>query len=377
MDFELNEIQQMLSRTVADFAGKESPVERSRRLRDDETGWETAIWKQMGELGWLAVPFAEELGGMGGGFIDSALIVEQLGRTLVPEPYVPSVVLAGTCLAQAGTESQQAEFLQPMLAGDTSLAVALSEPANRYNPTWFETAASESGGSWTLSGRKTWVLNGHAANHILVAAATPGGPGLFVVQPGQDGVTVDPFKTIDGRRAAHIELNNVAVSADHVIGTPGEDTQGLLELLGDYGAAAAVAEGVGVIQVMLDMTVEYLKTREQFGVKIGSFQALQHRAVDMFVETQLLRSASTAAMIKADDPDPVERRRAVSTAKLQLGTGGAFVSRQAIQLHGGIGVTDEHDIGLFFKRHHVLSVLFGDQEWHAARFADQPEFIPS
>jgi alkylation response protein AidB-like acyl-CoA dehydrogenase len=357
MDFELDQDQEMLARTVADFAKNESPVERFRKLRDDDIGYDPAVWQKMGELGWLGVAFPESVGGYGGSFVECALVLENLAATLVPEPYLASVVLGGMTLLRAGNPEQHARYLTPMIEGETTLALASSEAQGRYDVSAIETAATPKGEGYEISGKKVWVLNGHNADHLIVSAKAPGGVTLFVVPREDEGVSVTVAKTIDGQKAAFIELDGVKV---------GEDA--ILDRTMDYAAAAAVAEGVGLASTMLNMTVEYLGTREQFGVKIGSFQALQHRAVDMYAETELLRSISMASMVRADEEDASTRRADVSAAKYQLATGGIWVAQQSLQLHGGIGVTDEHDIGLYFKRMYALNALFGDAEHHVARF---------
>jgi alkylation response protein AidB-like acyl-CoA dehydrogenase len=376
MDFELNEDQRMLAQTVADFAKNESPVERFRKLRDDEVGYDPATWAKMGELGWLGVAFPEDVGGFGGGFVECALVLENLAATLVPEPYLASVVLGGMTLLRAGSAEQHAKYLTPMIEGETTLALAYSEPQSRYDVSKVETTAKPTDAGYALSGKKVWVLNGHNAEHLIVSARAPGGVTLFVVPRNASGVGVQLAKTIDGQKAALIELDSVAVPGDARLGEEGSGAA-VLERTMDYAAAAAVAEGVGLATTMLHMTVDYLGTREQFGVKIGSFQALQHRAVDMYAETELLRSISMASMLRADEDDASTRRSDISAAKQQLATGGIWVAQQSLQLHGGIGVTDEHDIGLYFKRMYALNALFGDSAHHVARFADTSEFLPA
>lgn len=366
MNFDLEDDQKMLAKTALDFAKKESPVERFRRLRDaDGAGWEKAIWKQMGELGWLAVPFPESVGGFGGSFVDCALVLEQLGKTLVPEPYLASVVLGGMALLKGGNAEQHAAYLSPMLEGDTSLALAHAESTNRFAPNRAECTATAAGDSFKLQGEKTFVLNGHAADHLVVSAVLDDALALFVVDGAGEGVQRDTVRMIDGHRGARIRFSNAPVLAK-LDAMPAEQ---VLAYVMDCAATGAVAEGLGIAQSMLNLTTEYLKTREQFGRKIGSFQALQHRAVDMFVEVELLRSIGSEAMVRVDEDDAAERTRSVSAAKHQLCTGATFVSRQAVQLHGGIGVTDEADIGLFFKRMHALTVIGGDEAYHADRFA--------
>ncbi len=371
MDFDLNEDQKMLATTVASFAKQTSPVERARKLRDDERGWEPAVWKQMGELGWLSVPFPESVGGFGGSFVDVAVVLEKLGSTLVPEPFLPSVVLGGMAILRAGDEAQQKRFLTPMIEGETSLALAYAERASRHDVEAIATTAEKSGEGYRISGEKVFVLNGHAADHIVVSAKLEGALALFVVDREGAGVTVTPIKTIDGRHAAMIRFDGAEVAADRLLAGDGAEA---LERVMDYGAAAACAEGLGVVTVLLEMTTQYLREREQFDVPIGSFQALQHRAVDMFVEQQLCVAMNALAAVRADEDDPAIRRPDVSAAKAHLSTGGKYVAQQAIQLHGGIGITDEHDVGLFFKRLYALNALFGDNEHHVERFMREPGF---
>ena len=382
MNFELSDEQRLLVETVASFVKKQSPITRFRALRDDPAGWSRDVWRQMGELGWLAMPFPESVGGLGGSFVDAMLILEQLGTVLAPEPFIPALVSA-TAILRAGSEEQAARWITPMLAGETSLALAAGEAHSRHDVGDVRTRAEPSGSGgearWTLTGEKRWVLNGHAADAIVVSALAAGRGGdparieLFVVDRDAPGLHVQPVKTMDGQRAAMLRLDGVVVGEDRRLGAAGGG-RAALEAAMDAGAAAACAEGVGVISTALAMTVDYLKTREQFGVKIGTFQALQHRAVDMFVEVELCRSMAILAALKVDDADEDERRSAISAAKVQLAVGGKLVTQQAIQLHGGIGVTDEHDIGLYFKRMHALNALFGDEEHHVARFAALPTF---
>jgi alkylation response protein AidB-like acyl-CoA dehydrogenase len=378
MNFELTDDQKMLVDTVQSFVRKDSPVERLRKLRKSEIGWDKAVWKQMGELGWLGVMFPESVGGAGMSFVEAGLILEQLGTTLVPEPY-NALVAAGSALLHAGTSEQQQRFLAPAISGDESLALAYVEKQSRHDVSNVATRAEKSGSGFRLSGANRWIVNGHAADHLVISARTGGteverkGVGLFVVDPGMKGVEITKVDCMDSNRAALLELDGVEVGADRVLGDPGSGLD-TLELAVDYGAAAACAEGSGVCQRVLSMTRNYLTERKQFGVAIGTFQALQHRAVDMFVETELAKGTAILAMLKVSSSDAVERQRAISAAKVQLCVSGGFVTRQGTQLHGGIGVTDEHDVGLYFKRMHVLGTLFGDEPYHVQRFASLPTF---
>jgi alkylation response protein AidB-like acyl-CoA dehydrogenase len=366
MNFDLTEDQQLLVETAASFVKKQSPVSRFRGLRTDPLGWSRDVWRKFGEFGWLGAAFPEAVGGAGGSFVDAMLILEQLGRALVPEP-LGVALAAGRAILRAGDAEQKRRWLEPMCAGRAALALAYVEPSTRY-ATDAQLRAERDGGGWRLSGTKRFVLEGHAADAIVVSARSENGLSLFVVDRETPGLTVQSVTTMDGHHAAMLAFERAAVGGDRLLGAEGGGAGALEEAI-DVGAAAACAEGVGIVRAVLGMTTEYLRTREQFGVKIGTFQALQHRAVDMFVETELCRSTAILAGIKVDDPDAAERERAVSAAKVQLATGGKLVTQQAIQLHGGIGITDEHDVGLYFKRMHVLNSIFGDEEHHLRRFA--------
>jgi alkylation response protein AidB-like acyl-CoA dehydrogenase len=373
MDFELSPEQKMLRDTVRSFAKQKSPVERFRKLRDEQQSWDPSIWRHMGELGWLSLPFPEAIGGFGGDFVDVAVLVEGLGKTLVPEPYIASVVLAGMALLHAGSSEQHERWLAPMIDGGTSLALAHDERRSRYSIDDIETTATPDGDGFTLRGEKTFVLNGHLADHIVVSAKTSEGLGLFMVERTDPGVEVTTLRTMDGHGAALIRLDAV-IPTERRLGADERDVSAVVARAHDFAAAAACAEMVGLCQTVLDATLRHLKEREQFGVAIGSFQVLQHYAVDMFVQMQLVQSMSTLASVKATDEDFVERARAISAAKAHVSRSSRFIAQQAIQLHGGIGITDEHDVGLFFKRIHALNTSFGDEDHHVRRFAALPTF---
>lgn len=378
MDFELSEDQRLLVDSVQSFVKKDSPIERMRRLRDHEVGWEKSAWKQMAELGWLGVLFPESVGGSQLSFVEAGLIIEQLGTALVPEP-ITALVTAGVPVWKLGSAEQHERFLTPAVAGDTSLALAYLELDGRFDARHVATRADKTPSGYRLSGSKRWVQNGHAADHLVVSARTSGSPGdaagvsLFVLDAGQPGLRRTTVKQMDGKKSAMLELEGVEVGAERLLGEAGGALPAL-ELALDYGAAATCTEGAGIMQTVLVMTRNYLTERRQFGVAIGSFQALQHRAVDMFVETELAKSTAILAMLDVEAQDVAVRQRSVSIAKAQLAESGGFVVRQGTQLHGGIGVTDEHDVGLYFKRMHVLSTLFGDAHFHTRRFASLPSF---
>jgi alkylation response protein AidB-like acyl-CoA dehydrogenase len=379
MNFELTEEQKMMVDAVKRFVDKDSPVTRFRELRGSRSGWEPKVWKAMADNGWLAVSFPEGQGGYGGNFVDTALILEQLGRGLVPEPYIASVVLAGGLLSRLGTEAQVQAFLAPMLEGATSLAFAYAERQGRYEPNDCETTAAKSASGWTLRGEKVWVLNGHQADTIVVVARTSGssrdagGLSLFVVDGDAPGLTRIRVPGMDGHSTGLLRFDGVEVGADRLLGAEG-GALAEVEWALDRGAAAACAESQGGLQTLLTLTVEYLKQRKQFGKPIGSFQALQHRAADMFAEVELCKGMMILAAIQADAADESARKSAISAAKVQLQQGGWYVQENAVQLFGGIAITDEQDVGLYFKRIRVMQGLFGDADWHLGRYASLPGF---
>ena len=368
----------MIVDSVVQFVKSESGPERFRAMRSTEQGWAPDIWQKMADYGWLGLGISEENDGLGGSFVDLALVLEQLGIGLVPEPFIPSVVLCGSILDRWGTPDQVNELLKPMIDGELSLSLAYAERQSRYELNDCKTQALQTPNGWTISGEKAWVLNGHAADHLLVAARTSGeqldseGISLFAVSANIPGVERTTVNTMDGQKAAFIEFRDVAVNQAAMVGSAGQGLP-ILEWVIDRGAAAACAEGQGHLQAMLNLTLEHLKQREQFGVKIGTFQALQHKAADMFAETELCRGMMLLAALNVD-ADAELRKREISSAKAHLTSSGWFVQENAIQLHGGIGVTDEQDVGLFFKRLRVLQGLFGDEEYHINRFQSQEHF---
>jgi alkylation response protein AidB-like acyl-CoA dehydrogenase len=379
MNFDLSKEQQMIQGAVARFVKEESGVERFREMRDTEQGWDPAVWKEMGDYGWLGIALPEEYGGIGGTFVDMAVILEQLGRGLVPEPFLASIVLAGGLIDRLGSEEQKQALLPPLIEGDSSMALAYAERQSRYELADCLTTAERTDAGWKLDGEKVWVLNGHAADHILVVARTAGGQldreglSVFVVPGDAAGMERVVVPGMDGHKTAIVRLSGVEIGSDALLGDAGSALPHL-EWAVDRGAAAACAEGQGHVQEMFERTVEYLKEREQFGSKIGSFQALQHRAAEMFAETEICKGTMILAALRADSDDADERSAEISAAKLQLSDGGWFVQKYAIQLHGGVGCTDEQDVGLYFKRLRVLNGLFGDADYHVGRYQSRASF---
>lgn len=374
MDFSLSEEQQLLKDSVDRFVRENYELEQRRKLVASDDGFSREHWKTMAELGWLGVALPEEFGGIEGGAVETMVIAEAIGAGLVVEPYLPCVVLAGGMLLDAGSEAQKQELLPKLSEGELMLAVAYAERQSRFDLHDVEFAAAKDGDGWVLNGHKGVVLNGPAADLLIVSARTSGGSRdedgitLFLVDAGADGVSRRNYPTVDGLRASEVTCENVRVGADRVLGEVGKG-YAVLERGVERAIAAICAEAVGAMQVLLDSTNEYLKQRKQFGVPLSKFQVLQHRMVDMFMETEQARSMALMATLKVDSEDAGERRKAIAAAKVQIGKSGRFVGQQAVQLHGGMGMTDELHIGHYFKRLTMIDTMFGNQDYHLKRFA--------
>jgi pimeloyl-CoA dehydrogenase small subunit len=376
MDFDLSDEQRLLKDQVTGLIEKEYAFEQRKAYAREPLGYSQARWAQFAELGLLALPFAEVQGGIGGTPVETMIVMEAFGRGLVLEPYLATVVLGGGLLRFAGSAAR-VDAMVPAIAGGTlRLAFAHTERQSRYDVADIAvTAKPEPGGGFVLSGQKGIVLHGDSADRLIVSARSAGGQrerdgiSLFLVDPKADGVAVQGYPTIDGLRAAEIALRDVRLGPDALLG-PRDHALPLIERAVDLAIAALAAEAVGAMSVMHELTVEYLKTRKQFGVAIGSFQALQHRAVDMLVALEQARSMAMLATMMAEALDTAERRRSIAAAKVQIGLSGRFVGQQAIQLHGGIGMTDEYKVGSYFKRVTMIDTLFGDADHHLAAVAD-------
>jgi pimeloyl-CoA dehydrogenase small subunit len=374
MDFELSEEQSILkdslSRLLADNYGFE---QRAKYMATPE-GWSTEMWGKYAEMGLMALPFAEEDGGIGGGPVETMIVMEALGGALVLEPYFPTVVLGGGFLRFGGNDALRAELGPQVANGSLKLAFAHTERNSRYDLSQMETQAKKDGSGWRLSGAKGVVIGGDSADRLIVTARTGGGTGdekgvgLFLVDAKADGVSRRGYPMQDGQRAAEVTLENVAVPAEAVFGDP-EDGLPLARRVVDQGIAALSAEAVGVMAAMQALTVDYMKVRKQFGVPIGSFQVLQHMAVDMFVATEQARSIATFATMMADSEDDAERVRAMHAAKAEIGRGGTLVGQNAVQIHGGVGMTMEYAVGHYFKRMTMIDLIFGDSSYHLGKLA--------
>jgi alkylation response protein AidB-like acyl-CoA dehydrogenase len=369
MDFKLSEEQQMLQDTVARLVRDTYGFEQREQFSRTETGFSPAFWQQLGELGLTAVPFAEEFGGFGGNGVDVMLVTQELGRGLCLEPYLHSVIFAGGLLSELGNASQRSELLPPVASGELQLAVAVDEPTSHYQLHDVRTRAEARDGGWLLNGRKSVVVGGHSAGLILVSARTAGtdrdetGISLFLLDPSTPGVRRRAYPTQDGRKACELYLDNVVVSGAALLGEVGQALTALRYQQG-RAIAAQCAEAVGSMQAVCDLTLDYLKTRQQFGQVIGKFQALQHRMVDMRIELDLATSMVIRSACVANDPDSEERSRTLAAAKFLIVRAARFIADQGIQLHGGIGLTWEYVLSHHAKHLLMFSHQFGDDDHH-------------
>ena len=367
MDFALTEEQQLFSDALRKMLEAEYSQSQRQAALDSETGYSETAWSQMAEMGLMALPFPEAAGGLGGSASDTLIAAIEFGRALSVEPFVASVVLGGGAVRLAGSAEQQDALLPGVISGERKLAAAFLEPQSRHDLSDVECTAEASGDGYQLSGRKAVVLGGDCADTFIVSAKTDKGISLFAVDAGADGVDVRGYKLVDGRGAAEVEFDGVPVAADALIGEEGGALP-VIEHVADLGAAALCGEAIGAIEMINEMTLEYLKTRQQFGRPIGSFQALQHRAVDLFLEYEHAKSLVFVAAMSADDANADTRGQAISAAKSYIGTRGREIAKEAVQLHGGIGVTGEYQLGDFVKRVLTADMLFGDADHHLERF---------
>jgi alkylation response protein AidB-like acyl-CoA dehydrogenase len=370
----LNDDQVMLQDAAKGFVTEKAPVAALRKIRDGKVadGFDRDLWRQMAEMGWTGVLVPEDQGGLGFGFVGAGVICEEMGRTLTASPFLSTAMMAATALSRAGTPAQRQRWLPAIVAGEAIIATAVDE-GRRHDPAGTAMAAERSGNGFRLSGRKTYVVDGHAADAILVAARTAGAVGekegvsLFLVDPKAGGLASERLSTLDSRGAAELTFDGVQVTADDVVGEV-DGGFGLLEIVLGAGRAGLAAELSGNAQESLARTVDYLKERKQFGKTIGAFQALQHRAAHLFCEVELAKSAVLSAL-QALDTDAEKASLAVSVAKSKASAVARLAAQEAVQMHGGIGMTDAIDIGLFMKRMQVASSLYGDADFHADRVA--------
>lgn len=376
MDFDLNDEQRMLRDSVEKLMERTYDFESRQRYQGEADGFSRDSWMRLGELGLLGLPFDEEDGGFGGGPVETMIVMEALGRALALEPYLSGIVMAGALLRHAASAAQRAELVPAIMEGTLIISVAHAEPQARYNLHDVATTAQREGNGYILSGRKCLVLHGDSANKLLVSARLSGdqtdraGIGLFLADPTAQGVTCQAYRTQDGLHAAEISFDNVHVPDTALIA---ETAGPAIDAAFDEVTAAVCAEAVGAMDEALNMTVEYLQTRTQFRVPLGSFQALQHRAADMYIALEQARSMAIFAAMNLTGPAP-RRRDAVYAAKVQINESARLIGEQAVQLHGGIGMTAEYKLGHLFKRLTMISRMFADTDHCLDHLMQSTEF---
>jgi len=372
MDFDLSEEQRLLKESVDGLLKSSYDFDARKKYGAEKGGWSKSVWNKLAEQGLLGLPFSEDDGGFGAGAVETMIVMEALGKALLLEPYLATVVIGGGFLRRGGSAEQKAAYIPDIIEGSKTFAFAQLEKNSRYDLSDVSTSAKKKGDGWVIDGEKFVVLNGETADTLIVTARTKGGQrdadgiGVFLVPGNAKGIARKGYPTQDGLHAADITFTGVEVGADAAIGDP-ENGLPLIERVVDDARIALCAEAVGAMDESLKSTVEYLKTRTQFGVPIGSFQVLQHRAADMFVAVEQARSMSMFATMASDFDDASERATAVAAAKVQIGKSAKFVGQQSIQLHGGIGMTEEAKIGHYFKRLTMIENTFGDTDYHLRR----------
>jgi len=378
MDFEPSDDQRLLLESVSRMLGDNYSFAQRKTYLAAAEGYSTAMWSQFAELGLLGLPFAEEYGGFGGGPQEIMLVMQAFGRVLVLEPFFPTVVLGGTAIQLGGTAEQKQALLPKIADGSLKLAFAHGERQARYDLNDVVTTARRDGDGWILDGSKTVVSHGEAADKIVVSARTSGerydtgGITLFLVDTGTQGVARRGYVTRDETRAADVSLSNVRVPGADVLGPVGGG-YALIERIVDAGIAATAAETVGAMEAMNEMTLEYSKTRGQFGQPIGTYQVVQHRLADMFMTQEQGRSMAMLATMTLDLEPGAQRSHDMAMAKVGVGQAGRYVSQSAVQMHGGIGMTEEYAVGHYFRRCMVIERLFGDPAYYLQRLADEVE----
>lgn len=373
MDLTLSDEQRLLRESVDRFVGTTYTADHRRKTAAEPNGFSAATWKQFADLGWLALPIAEEHGGLGGGATEVGILMEAFGRGLVSEPYLSTVVIGAGLIAACGSETQKAALLPKVAEGALYLAFAHAERASRFDLTKVETTATKAASGWRLNGHKIAVLDGQAAGQIIVSARLVSANGssgklvLFLVPASTSGITLRDYQRLGGGRACSLDLRDVQLPTDALLGD-GSDALPAIEAVVDRAMAALGSEAVGIMQTLLDTTLEYTKIRKQFGRPLSANQVIRHRLADMAMQCDEARSMALRAALMAD-AEPVARGRAASGAKAKIGRCARFVAEQSIQLHGGMGVTEELDIGLYFKRLLAFDTLFGGSAHHYRRHA--------
>ena len=372
MHFELSEEQTLLENMVTSFVRDDYNWETREKIVKTEEGWKPENWSKFAELGLLSVPFSENHGGLGGTAVDSMIVMEQFGKGLVVEPFMPSILLSGNLISKLASEKQANEMIPKIMEGESRYVFGYAEPQSRFDLSDVKTSAVKNGDSYTLNGFKSVVFGASMATHIILAARTSGdqrsqdGITLFIADIKSDGITLQTYPTIDEYRASEVVIENLKVTSDMILGEVDKAYESIEEAI-DLATIAACSEAVGVLQILKDSTIDYCKQRKQFGQPISKNQAIQHKLVDMMIEYEQAKSILYAA-VTADLSDPTERKKSVSAAKARIGQSIKFVGETAIQLHGGMGMVDEYMISHYFKRATMLGVLFGNVDFHLKRF---------
>ena len=375
MEFNYSEEQLALQDTLQRFISRDYDFDKRRAFSNSALGFSAAAWSQYADLGLLALPFPEDFGGLGGNGVDIMLVMEQFGHGLLLEPYLSTVVTCGGLIRDAASDALKTKLLSQIAEGKLKLSLAAYEASGRYDLSYVAATAQESGGSWRLSGRKTVVLDGASADYFLVSARSGGktadrdGVSLFLVPRDAKGLTVAAYPTQSGARAADLLLENVTIGADAMIGAAGKALP-IIERAVDRANAALCAEAVGIINALNQATLNYLKTRKQFGVAIGTFQALKHKMADMLIAAEQSRSMAIIAAVHMDSEDAAERHRNIAAAKAYIGQSGRLVGQHAVQMHGGMGVVDELNVSHYFKRLTMIDLTFGDADYQLAAFSE-------
>ena len=373
MDFQPSDDQRLLIESIGRMLADNYSFAQRKTYLAEPLGFSAAMWSKFAEMGLLGLPFAEEYGGYGGGAQEVMLAMQEFGRVLVLEPFLATVILCGTAIQTAGTDAQKKALLPAIAEGSLKMAFAHTERQARYDLTDVVTSAKQSGGGWVLDGSKTVVQHGEAADKLIVSARTSGdrydedGITLFIVDTNAAGVARRGYATRDETRAADISLSN---APGEVLDEVGKGLA-IIEKIVEAGIAATAAETVGAMEAMNEMTLEYSKTRVQFGQPIGTYQVVQHRMSDMFMTQETGRSMAMLATMSLDNDDPVERRHDFALAKVGVGQAGRYVSQSAVQMHGGIGMTEEYAVGHYFRRCMVIERLFGDSAYYLQRLANE------
>ena len=373
MDFSFNEEQTMIRNQVAQFIKRDYDWDKRQSFVLTELGFSKDSWSTFAELGWLGISISEESGGFGGSAVETMILMEEFGKGLVVEPYLETVVLCANLIDSCGNDKQKKEVLEKVIAGNLYLALAFVEPQSRFNLSDVTTEAIQKGDSYILNGFKSVVMNGPSADMLIVSARTSEnqndekGISLFLIDSKSSGISKRDYPTVDGRRASEITLENVKINSKCLLG---QKDNGFINLDNaiDIATLAICAEAVGAMEVLYKTTVEYTKTRKQFGQAIGKFQVLQHRMVDMFMEYEQSKSLLYMATIKNVEKS-ADSKKSISGLKYQIGKASKFIGQQSIQLHGGMGVTDELNVGHFFKRLTTIKTIFGDTDYHLRRYS--------